>query len=489
MNCAQRNIDQRHRSLFWMRFLSLFMLFSCSGAALAGNARLDGKIQTMLQRSLPRLACNLSNGVPGSIIASPQTNNPNYYFHWIRDSALVAHALGRLLPYLKQTASESRIREFIEDYTAFSATLQDTPTPYGFGEVRFNPDGSVDRSSWPRPQFDGPALRAIGILDYLERNHWDLDSKTVNAMESIVRKDLDGIVEHRNERGFDLWEYSSGFHFYTRLVQEGALIRGIGYFKNRSSSQWKDATRELREQLQLHWHPESGTIGDDLSVEPNRDYDGNEIASDSSAFSTSVALAVNHAMLSEQTYDNLDKRVWSSLWKQQEYFLDNFGFNANRKLGGGIGRGPGDDYYGGNAFFFMTAAFAEHDFRVASRLNRKAGILIAEKERLPVLKHVLGLSVKEGTRFHLPNRMLANAFAREGEAFLETILDVIPADGAMAEQFSKDDGSPVSANDLSWSYASVLTAILEREEWSRSSVDFSKIKFTCRGPGEVTYER
>ena len=122
MNCAQRNIDQRHRSLFWMRFLSLFMLFSCSGAALAGNARLDGKIQTMLQRSLPRLACNLSNGVPGSIIASPQTNNPNYYFHWIRDSALVAHALGRLLPYLKQTASESRIREFIEDYTAFSAT-------------------------------------------------------------------------------------------------------------------------------------------------------------------------------------------------------------------------------------------------------------------------------------------------------------------------------------------------------------------------------
>jgi len=85
--------------------------------------------------------------------------------------------------------------------------------------------------------------------------------------------------------------------------------------------------------------------------------------------------------------------------------------------------------------------------------------------------------------------MFLNAFAREGEAFLETILDVIPADGAMAEQFSKDDGSPVSANDLSWSYASVLTAILEREEWSRSSVDFSKIKFTCRGPGEVTYER
>jgi glucoamylase len=85
--------------------------------------------------------------------------------------------------------------------------------------------------------------------------------------------------------------------------------------------------------------------------------------------------------------------------------------------------------------------------------------------------------------------MLAGSFAREGDAFLETILEVVPADGGLAEQFSKLDGSPVSARDLSWSYASVLTAILQREEWSRSSVDFSKIEFTCPGLGSISSAR
>jgi glucoamylase len=443
----------------------------------------------MLEKSLPRLACNFSNGSPGSIVASPQTDNPNYYFHWVRDSALVVQALSRLLPYSKDTSNETRIRKFIEDYVVFSGTLQDSPTPYGFGEVRFNPDGSLDESNWPRPQFDGPALRALAILDYLERSRSELQPQTARTMESIVRKDLDAIVRHRNERGFDLWEYSNGIHFYTRMVQEGALLKGKRYFNQSSRPQWSRAVSELRSQLRHHWHPESGTIGQDFRAGPNRDATGKYIIKDRSAFSTSVVLAVNHATFSKKEYDNLDKRVWSSLWKQQKYFLDNFTFNANRRLGPGIGRGPGDDYYGGNAFFLITAGFAEHDFRIASRLTHDNGIFIADNERLHILRHVLGQDVKKATRFRLPNQILAGSFAREGDAFLETMLDVIPADGSLAEQFSKLDGSPVSARDLSWSYASVLTAILQREEWSRSSVDFSKIEFTCPGLGSISSAR
>ena len=308
-------------------------------------------------------------------------------------------------------------------------------------------------------------------------------------MESIIREDLDAVVKHHNDRGFDLWEYSIGFHFYTRMVQEGALLKGQGYFKNCSRSEWTRAANELRRQLERHWHPEFGTIGDDLSNGPGRDSDGRLIDGDKSAFSTSVVLAVNHAALSGKAYDSLDKRVWSSLWKQEEYFLSNFPFNANRKLGPGIGRGPNDDYYGGNAFFFLTAAFAEHDFRVASRLAQEQGVLIADKERLPTLAHVLQSSLKKGTEFRLPSRELAEAFVREGDAFLETILDVIPDDGAMAEQFSKADGSPVSAKDLSWSYAAALTAILQREEWNRSSVDFSKIDLNCPDLDKISSAR
>ncbi len=32
------------------------------------------------------------------------------------------------------------------------------------GETRVNPDGTLDISKWPRPQYDGPAMRAIALL-------------------------------------------------------------------------------------------------------------------------------------------------------------------------------------------------------------------------------------------------------------------------------------------------------------------------------------
>jgi glucoamylase len=475
--------------LFALGLLSFSLYFAHPNESMAGNPGLDSKIQSMLERSLPRLACNLSSGSPGSVIASPQTDDPNYYFHWIRDSAVVVQSLSRLLPHIRHTTNEARIRDFIEEFVTFSDRLQRASTPYGLGEMRFNADGSIDQSSWPRPQFDGPALRALALLDYLERDGSNLGLTAVGRIDSVVRTDLDAVAKHYNEKGFDLWEYASGFHFYTRMVQKGALLKGQGYFKHLSDPQWMRAANELTSQLERHWHPRFGTIGEDLSDGLARDSDGNPIDDDESAFSTSAVLAVNHAALSGQAFDNLDTRVWSSLWKQQEYFLRNFPFNANKKLGPGIGRGPDDGYYGGNAFFFLTAAFAEHDFHIASRLARENGVLVADNERLPTLRQVLQSRVKRGARFPLPNRALADAFAGEGDAFLETMLGVIPADGTMAEQFSKEDGSPVSAKDLSWSYASVLTAVLQREDWSSSTVDYSRIDFRCPEPEEITSAR
>ena len=469
------------RSL-WIGFLLLGLLLCAArpNASLIENAGLDSRIQAMLSKSLSRLACNLSAGSPGSIVASPQTQNPNYYFHWIRDSALVIQALSRLLPYVTGTSNEARIHEFIGDFVIFSSTLQHSPTPYGFGETRFNIDGSIDRSTWPRPQFDGPALRALALLDYLGLAGAALDSKAVAAAESVIRRDIDATARHYNDKGFDLWEYSRGFHFYTRMVQEGALLKGQRYFKNRAKPEWQHAADELRSQLDHHWHAEFGTIGDDdLSGGPSTDQSGEPVDNSVAAFSTSAVLAVNHADFWGQGFDGLDGRVWSSLWKQEDYFRDNFPFNANRRLGPGIGRGPDDDYFGGNAFFSLTAAFAEHDFRVASRLTQQKSELVADKDRLSTLRYLLQADVEEGTKFALPSKKLANAFARKGEAFLQTILDIIPFDGSMSEQFNKENGSPVSAKDLSWSYASVLTAVLAREEWRRSSVDFSEIDLKC----------
>lgn len=44
-----------------------------------------------------------------------------------------------------------------------------------------------------------------------------------------------------------------------------------------------------------------------------------------------------------------------------------------------------------------------------------------------------------------------------------------PLNGALSEQFSRDDGKPLSAVDLTWSYASFLTAIARRASQVPSS--------------------
>ncbi|EDN03716.1 glucoamylase precursor [Histoplasma mississippiense (nom. inval.)] len=58
-----------------------------------------------------------------------------------------------------------------------------------------------------------------------------------------------------------------------------------------------------------------------------------------------------------------------------------------------------------------------------------------------------------------------------------------PVSGELAEQFSRDDGTPLSASDLTWSYASFLTAVSRRnssvpDPWGQTAA--SSIPPTCQ---------
>jgi glucoamylase len=55
-------------------------------------------------------------------------------------------------------------------------------------------------------------------------------------------------------------------------------------------------------------------------------------------------------------------------------------------------------------------------------------------------------------------RQLASAIKTFADGFVEIAAKYTPSDGGLAEQFDNSTGLPVSAADLTWSYASVLTA-------------------------------
>lgn len=57
---------------------------------------------------------------------------------------------------------------------------------------------------------------------------------------------------------------------------------------------------------------------------------------------------------------------------------------------------------------------------------------------------------------------LTNAIKTFADGFIAIDAQYTPSDGALSEQFSRDNGTQLSAIDLTWSYASALTAFAAR---------------------------
>jgi glucoamylase len=104
---------------------------------------------------------------PGTVVASPSTVNPDYFYTWTRDSALTYTMLIDELIFGNLT-----LRKTIEDYTTAQAVLQTVTNPSGslwpagdgLGEPKFYTNLTRYDGTWGRPQRDGPALRAIAFM-------------------------------------------------------------------------------------------------------------------------------------------------------------------------------------------------------------------------------------------------------------------------------------------------------------------------------------
>ena len=88
---------------------------------------------------------------PGMVVASPSKEAPNYYFDWVRDTALTMRSL---IDYY-QLSNDQKIRNMIFTWIDAEAYRQNLPTYSGLGEPKYNIDGSGFTGPWGRPQNDG----------------------------------------------------------------------------------------------------------------------------------------------------------------------------------------------------------------------------------------------------------------------------------------------------------------------------------------------
>lgn len=393
--------------------------------------------------------------VPGAIVASPvlasYDPDPDYFFHWYRDSAVVMEALRLLLAdgtvgaealahfgdFLRfnlalrgldgrklaenpawRDGAQADFRKFLRE----DAELAQVHGEAVAAETRVNPDGTLDISKWARPQHDGPPLRALAVLGWIAQA--PLDVAALDDAASLLRADLGFTRRHWREASYDIWEEERGHHYYTLRVSAEALLRGAAWLED------KGETGEAR----LH-HGEAQTILrllDGYWLEAEGHYRSRVLESGArSAKELDIAVILAAVHVAGDGFDSAhsvrDPKMRATLTRLEALFDGLYAINQDRGMRGpAMGRYAGDVYYSGGAYFFSTLGAAEFCFRAA---------------------------VGDGD---------ALGWIARGDAWLATVRAYTPESGDLSEQFDQNSGAPASARQLAWSYAAFISCVHAR---------------------------
>jgi glucoamylase len=406
----------------------------------------------------------------GIVVAALSKSQPDYYFHWVRDSAHVMSVLAKGLQLQRPQANRAQVLKNFKDFLHLSQHLQNLKSPWGLGEPRYTVTAEVDTLPWSRPQYDGPALRALCVLEYLQAVGRDADP----VAEKVLRTDLAYLTQVWNRRGFDIWEEYRADNYQTRLVQLAALRKGAAYLnKPQDAALARQAllvSQQLLPLLDDHWDPARGFLRSQLAIAATDGYTAKKTDLDSA-----VVVSVVEANLPGKSHSVLDDRVQATVQVLSELFRQNYPINQATDPGLGLayGRYSGDVYFGGNPWYLITSYFAQFHFRLAQELAKGESFVVTSRN-LAFAKDVLqgkvtgtepklvvGQKLSVGDPLH---SQLIEKLRLVGDSLLRRIQAHTPDDGQLYEQFDKTTGQPTSSRGIGWSHSAFLQAVFERQQ-------------------------
>lgn len=423
--------------------------------------------------------------VRGSVLASTvrahYDPDPDYFFHWFRDSAVVIDALrvateqglvdpqtafarleefihftlglnslnGRTL--LRENAWRERVQPQFRQFLRPDAELATLSGQTVAADARVNADGTLDVSRWGRPQTDGPAARCLALMRWLPHiRSWS--STLQRHAARLLEADIAFTLASALKPSVDIWEEETGQHYYTLLLHAEALRHAGCWltacdFKERGTECFATADG-LETPLGELWGGASGYY------RSRRDVTGGDSRKE---LDMAVILATLHAGRSNGGHSVQDPRVQATLSALEEFFAAEYPINRARPADHGIamGRYPGDRYYSGGAYYFSTLAAAEFYFRLAEAIA--AGRPLAATAQNAHFRERLA-----GNQGNALPRWEQLAFQR-GDGIMRTVQAFTPPGGELSEQFDGTSGAQTSAKELSWSYAAFITAAASRK--------------------------
>ncbi|KAJ7147179.1 glucoamylase [Mycena crocata] len=444
-----------------MRVL-LFSAVSLCAAVLAQNS-VDSYITEMTPVAKAGLLANIgANGSksggakPGVVIASPSTVDPDYLFTWVRDSSLVFKVI------IDQFTSgeDTTLLGNIQDFITAESNLQQVSNPSGtistggLGEPKFNIDETAFTGSWGRPQRDGPALRATAMIAYA---NWLLKntsaSDVVADLWPIIKLDLDYVTNAWNQSGFDLWEEVKSASFWTTAVQHRSLREGaaLATALGQNASAYTTQADNTLCFLQSYWNPTDGYITANTG--------GGRSGKDANTALASIHTFDPAAGCDASTFQPCSDKALSSLKVYVDAFRTIYTINSNSSSTAAVatGRYPEDVYMGGNPWYLTTAAVAEQLYDSLIVWNEQGSLNVTSVSLAFFQQFIPSVTVGNYASGSSTFATLISNIKTFADDFLVIHAKYTPENGGLAEQFDRNTGAPLSAVDLTWSYAAALT--------------------------------
>ncbi|CAK4030843.1 extracellular glucoamylase [Lecanosticta acicola] len=425
------------------------------------------------------MGSKVSGAKSGIVVASPSQSNPDYFYTWTRDAALTIKAL--VDQFLAGTTG---LEGTIQDYINSQTVVQTIQNPSGglcsggLGEPKFNVDETSFTGAWGRPQRDGPALRATAMIAYA-RYLLSIGgtANVTNVIWPIVQNDLSYVTQYWNQSGFDLWEEVNSSSFFTTATQYRALVEGSALASQigKSCSNCDSQAPQVLCFLQSYW---TGSY-----ILSNTG--GGRSGKDANSLLASIHLFDRSTGCDANTFQPCSDKALANHKVVTDSFRSVYSINSGIPEGTGVavGRYSEDQYQGGNPWYLNTFAAAEQLYDAVYTWNQTGSITITSISLAFFQAIYPSASTGTFTSSSATFTSIINAVTAYADSYMANAQQYTPSSGALAEQYSRNDGTPLSAGDLTWSYAAFLTAFNARKaampaSWGASS---AKLPNVCSG--------
>lgn len=426
--------------------------------------------------------------IPGVIIASPSLPSnqfsQSYFYHWVRDGAIVMASICYLYVDCKDVQKKAHYREIMLNYIDFVEKIQSQPDAHGIsvlGEPKFNVDGTIWMEDWGRPQLGGTAIQALVLIRIMTLMEMEGEEEIVHKIynadtKSLLKANLEYIARTWSMDSINVWEELSGNHFSVRMIQRIALLIGAKtaeHLEDPSAAKfYLDTANHITDLLRMHWREGLGYYFETMYKE---NFLGGGLDS-----SVLMVLFFSQVEPGGEEFLLTSTRALSTIFYIRSTFESLYRINMRHRMEGGrgvfLGRYQQDIYDGnqsdyGNPWFICTNMLACVYYNLIAQLLSGHEIKVNELvlqflfQVAPTLKFKNNETINKDHK--LFRDLLHNLFEEaDGTlAFVKKYCVTYP-DGTtmhMSEQIDRDTGEQVSALDLSWSYASLLSALQIRK--------------------------